>query len=73
MGWSVTVILTSPELLPPLVATVVTLDTHSVGHSPGPVLPLVGLTQLMVPLPVQVCDCILLVIINNNITCSCLV
>ncbi len=73
MGWSVIVILTITDLSAPLVATCVTLGMHLVEHLLGPVLSLVGLTQLMVPLPVQVCDCILLVIINNNITCSCLV
>ena len=58
MGWSVTVILTSPDLLVPLVATVVTLDTHSVVHQVESVLTVDGPSQLL-HLPVQVCYYIL--------------
>ncbi len=46
MQWSVTVILTSPELLARLVATVVTLDLDSVGHQVESALPVVGVEVL---------------------------
>ena len=46
MGWLVTVILTSPELLARLVVTVVTLDLDSVGHQVESALPVVGVEVL---------------------------
>ena len=46
MQWSVTVILTSPELLAQLVATVVTLGLDSVGHQAESAPPVVGVEVL---------------------------